>query len=153
MGTSLLDEDYPSRQGMVTARQDTRGYADKEDYDLVIIDTAGHDNVVMRAALKHINLGLVPAGHTRLDLNATRGICRVAHEAGVPAPVVLNRVHREESKRTRWYIDKYAADGRILPGCILSGVQRTTPTRMAWGRWNTSRGIRRPKPLPACIPM
>lgn len=67
MGTSLLDEDYPSRQGMVTARQDTRGYADKENYDLVIIDTAGHDNVAMRAALKHINLGLVPAGHTLLN--------------------------------------------------------------------------------------
>lgn len=97
-------------------------YADREGYDLVIVDTAGHDNVAMRAALKHIDLVLVPAGHTLLDLNATRGIRRAAHEAGVPAPVVLNRVHREESKRTRWYIDKYAADGRILPGCIPERV-------------------------------
>lgn len=76
----------------------------------------------MRAALKHIDLVLVPAGHALLDLNATGRIRRAAHEAGVPAPVVLNRVHRKESKRTRWYIDKYAADGRILPGCIPERV-------------------------------
>lgn len=98
------------------------GYAEGEGYDLVIIDTAGHDSVPMRAALRHIDVMLVPAQPNIVDLNVTGTIRRAAHEAGVPAPVVLNRVHRETSTRTRWYIERYSADGRILPGAVPERV-------------------------------
>lgn len=97
-------------------------YASREDYDLVIVDTAGHDNVAVRAALQHVDVMLVPAQPNILDLNATRIIRKAARQAGVPAPVVLNRVHREDSERIRGYIAKYPADGRMLPGCVQERV-------------------------------
>jgi chromosome partitioning protein len=83
--------------------------------DMVIVDLGGRDDAGLKRVLEQADLVLVPAQPSMPDLQATNRFTRIAKAAGVPWTVVLTRVKREESSRTREYVDQYAAVGKIAP--------------------------------------
>lgn len=111
--------------------------------DLVIIDIGGRDDAGLKRVLELADLVLVPAQPSLPDLQATNTFTRIAKAAGVPWTVVLNRVRREESSRTRSYIDQYSRAGKIAPIAIgdrvsnqdaflhAQGVSEYAPTSLA----------------------
>lgn len=86
--------------------------------DLAIIDLGGRDDAGLKRVLELADLVLVPAQPSLPDLQATNTFIRIAKAAGVQWTVVLNRVRREDTSRTRSYIDQYSRVGKIAPVSI-----------------------------------
>jgi cellulose biosynthesis protein BcsQ len=83
--------------------------------DMAIIDIGGRDDVALKRVLEHADLVLIPAQPSMPDLQETNRFTRIAKAARVAWTVVPTRVKREDSLRTREYINQYSSVGKIAP--------------------------------------
>lgn len=98
-------------------------WAKREGYQFIVIDTPGHDIVVSRAVVDHADFMLTPSQPSPLDLKATKPVRRLWDISATPAAVVLNGVIRETLPRTLRYVERYSAQGQVLPAFVARRVQ------------------------------
>ena len=85
-----------------------------QGFDLIIIDTAGRDAVTLPSIMSVCDIVLMPAQPNLMDLNATLPVRRMAGKLDILAPVILTRVLHEDTARTRKYVGRYSASGKVL---------------------------------------
>ncbi|MFD1254608.1 CobQ/CobB/MinD/ParA nucleotide binding domain protein [Devosia equisanguinis] len=98
-------------------------WAEQNGFDLIIIDTAGRDMAGMKHALDLADFMLTPSQPSPLDLQATAPIRRLWSVSQTPASIALTQVIRETLPRTRYYVDRYAEQGAVLPAFVGRRVQ------------------------------
>lgn len=98
-------------------------WAKRAGYQFIVIDTPGHDIVVSRAVVDHVDFMLTPSQPSPLDLKATKPIRRLWDISATPAAVVLNGVIRETLPRTQRFVARYSAQGQVLPAFVGRRVQ------------------------------
>lgn len=98
-------------------------WAEKNGFQFVVVDTPGRDMVGMKRALDLADFVLTPSQPSPLDLKATEPIRRLWGVSKTPGSIVLNLVVRENLQRTQSYVDRYAAQGAVLPTVVGRRVQ------------------------------
>jgi len=98
-------------------------WAEQNDFALIIIDTAGRDMAGMKHALDLADFMLTPSQPSPLDLQATAPLRRLWSVSQTPASIALTMVIRDTLPRTRFYIDRYAEQGAVLPALVGRRVQ------------------------------
>lgn len=98
-------------------------WARAKGFGMIVIDTAGRDVVLMNKILELADFMLTPCQPSVFDLRATSSIRRLWQSSKTPGSIVLNGITRANSKRARYYIDKFSEIGTILSTCIARRVQ------------------------------
>lgn len=111
------------RKVAMSRMNDALAWAEREKYQLIIIDTPGRDLAGMKAMLDRADFMLTPSQPSPLDLKATAPIRRLWSVSQTPGAIALNCVLRETLPRTRYYIERYAELGMVLPAIVGRRVQ------------------------------
>lgn len=102
---------------------DAVSWAEKNGFEFIVIDTPGRDLIGMKHALDLADFMLTPSQPSPMDLKATAPIRRLWGVSRTPGSIVLNMVVRENVRRTRAYVDRYAEQGAVLPAVVGRRVQ------------------------------
>lgn len=97
--------------------------AKRKGCQFIVIDTPGRDLAAMHAIAELCDFMLAPSQPSPADLSATQPTRQLWRSIATPAAIVLNGVTRENAARSRFYLDRYAGIGPILPAPIARGVQ------------------------------
>lgn len=98
-------------------------WAKREGYRFIVIDTPGRDMIASTSTLDLVDFMLTPSQPSPLDLKATHPVQRLWKISATPAAIVLNGVIRDTLRRTLYYVERYAVQGKVLPVYVARRVQ------------------------------
>lgn len=81
--------------------------AQRENYDLVLVDVAGRDSAALFSLFRLADFVLVPTAPFNVELRVTKTVRRMVHGAGRQSRIVLVRTTDPQARRTRAAIEDH----------------------------------------------
>lgn len=81
--------------------------AQRENYDLVLVDVAGRDSAALFGLFRLADFVLVPTAPFNVELRVTKTVRRMVHGAGRQSRIVLVRTTDPQARRTRAAIEDH----------------------------------------------
>ena len=127
-------QDIPVMSVPVSKLEMTLEELKAKQFTLVIIDTAGTDNIATQAAIHHADLCVIPARPNAFDLWACETTCKVIAECGKEYCFLLNQCQpAHHTARTQAGMDTLESLGALVAPCITARVDFQEATAYGFG--------------------